>query len=157
MKMINNKNNFKYKKQKLEAVFGESISDKLAIQLLDFVQKCPDFLHYYVQYFTGGSIAEAIEQYLEYIRNDKQIFYRKLYQENQFNFQFILFYLLLGMTVKKSLKKTEEFYNFVNTDPFIDRTESFIARYKDSEVFRNIVKKDGFVPPKLVKRKPNNK
>lgn len=155
--MENNKNSFKYKKQKLETIFGESISDNFAIQLLDFVKNCPDFLHYYVQYFTGGSIADAIEQYLEYVRNDKQIFYRKIYQENQFNFHFILFYLLLGMTVKNSLKKTEEFYDFVNTDPFIDRTESFIARYKDSEVFREIVRKDGFVPPKPIKNKPNNK
>jgi hypothetical protein len=155
--MENHKNSFKYKKQKLETVFGESISDKLAIQLLDFIKNCPDFLHYYFQHFTGGSIAAAIEQYLEYLRNDRQIFYRKIYEENKFNFNFILLYLLIGLTVKKSLQRTDEFYSFVNTDPFIDKTDSFIARYKDSEVFREVAKKGGFVPPKPVKRKPNNK
>lgn len=156
--MEKDKNSFNYKKEKLETIFGKSISEDVAIQLLDFVKQCPEFIAFYMKHCVGESISDAIDKYLKFIRKNKQIFYRRTYQENKFNFNSILLYLLLGFSFKKAMQKVTEFYDFLNDDEHsnIDDAMSFIYNYKENEHFRLAAKTSGFIPPKAVKQKPNN-
>lgn len=147
-----NKNRFDHEKENLEKIFGNNLSDKMAVQLSDLIKQCPDFLAFYEKHCFGKSLDEAIRLYFSFIKKKKKVKFRKLYIKNKENFDSAILYLILGYVFTKALQEVDEFHEYVNDHTLkTDYSSGFILQYKNNESFREIAHNSGFVPPKPVK------